>query len=178
LGKTLNDLAGGDQFKVRYVATMKNGMVFSDANASQGVITSAGTTFTTSFSVPVFCPSALAGTYNTLTTGTSTDSAPSPNPTVNFPSQVTITVVPLSKTAYRMTDSFGGLYLEWYDVYGVDGPLPATINALCGTIAVTKFSDPFGSVVTGTGTYNGNGSITINWKNSFGDAATTVYTKQ
>lgn len=120
------------------------------------------------------CPSDLAGTYDVLSSGSSTDGAPANNPIVDFPYQVTIT-----KTAdktYEVSDIFAGVYEDWYcEAYGYCFETPATIKDVCGNLS-GSFEDGFESAVTVTGTNNYDGTLTITWENDFGDTATATYT--
>ena len=120
------------------------------------------------------CPSELAGTYDVLSSGSSTDGAPVNNPVVDFSYQVT-----LAKTGehtYTVSDIFAGVYIEWYcDAYGYCTETPATITDVCGNLS-GSFTDGFDSAVTITGTNNYDGTLTITWENAYGDTATATYT--
>lgn len=125
----------------------------------------------------------IGGDYNSVTTGKSTDTC-CPDETVDLASTVNITAN--GDGTFTIDDFSAGLYLEWYAVYGVtpDFPLP-------GTITVTDFSDPennliaisgsepFGTSISGTGTYNPcTGDITYTWTNGYDDTGTASLTLQ
>jgi hypothetical protein len=123
------------------------------------------------------CPSDLAGTYSVLSSGSSTDSGPTPaeNPITNFPYTVVITAK--GSGAYSMSDGYGGLYRLWYDIYGITKNYPGTFNDVCNTLSGT-FAEPFGTDVNITGKVNANGTLTIRWENGYGDFGVGTYTKQ
>jgi hypothetical protein len=79
-------LATEDQINLITFVTLNDGRTFSYENAAPSIIVNPnGSSFTSSFNTFVGCPSNIkTGVYTTVTTGTSTDSAPNPNPTVNF----------------------------------------------------------------------------------------------
>jgi len=159
---------------VTYV-TLSDGRTFDYRNVAASIVRNpANASFTATFNTFVGCPSDLrTGTYTTVTTGTSTDSAPNPNPTVNFPGQVTITRV--TPTSYQVSDATGGLYFAWYGVYGAPRDLPGTLNDICGQYTLTA-PGVFDETFTGTTTISPQGVITFAWTNEFGDEGTTVFT--
>jgi len=192
VGKTLNDLQGGDLFNFRTRVTLNDGRVYPSVvledvniggtvqdfnNIDGGIVNNtAFASFTARFGTFVGCPSALNGTYDTETTATSTDGC-CPDPiTVN--SQVTITRT--SPTSYRVTNFSAGTYDAWYcapyDLCNGNtfNGLGSTLLDICGNVTWT--AGYWGS--QGTGTVGPDGKITISWDNEFGDAGTTVFTKR
>lgn len=125
----------------------------------------------------VSCTSDLAGTYNVKTTGASTDSGPTPseNPISNFP--YTVVITDLGGGEYTISDAFGGVYMLWYDIYGLDFEVEGSFSDVCGNIS-GKFPEPFGTDVIYTGTVNSDGTLSIHWENGYGDFGDSVYTKQ
>lgn len=134
--------------------------------------------FSVQQSFTVSCPSSLGGMYNASTTASSTDPGPSPseNPIANFPYEVE--VVDNGGGNYTISDAFGGVYILWYDIYGLDFEVPGTFSDVCGTIS-GSFGEPFQTTVTYTGSVDAaTGVITINWINGFDDQGTTILTPQ
>ncbi|MBD0255496.1 MAG: hypothetical protein ICV83_07225 [Cytophagales bacterium] len=168
-------LATEDQINLITFVTLSDGRTFSYQNAAASIVVNPnGSSFTTTFNTFVGCPSNIrTGAYTTVTTGTSTDSAPNPNPTVNFPGQVTITR--LTPTSYQVSDVTGGLYFAWYGVYGAPNTLPGTLNDICGQFTLTA-PGVFDETFTGTVTIDAQGVITYEWTNEFEDTGTTVFT--
>jgi len=125
------------------------------------------------FSFTVVCPSDLAGTYTSTTTGQSTDGC-CPNETT-LTNTVTVTG---ADGAYTVSDFSAGLYLEWYSVYGVtpDTNVSGSISDVCGEVS-GSFGEPFGSTINLTGSVDsGTGVITYTWMNGFGDTGTVILT--
>lgn len=121
------------------------------------------------------CPSDLAGTYNVLSSGSSTDAAPENNPIEDFPYQVE--VVDAGNKTYTISDGFAGLYIEWYcDAYGTCTETEGNFKDVCGNLS-GAWVGPFGSDVSLTGSVNEDGTLTITWVNGFGDTATSTYTR-
>ena len=175
------DFEIGDRLIVTAELTLKNGKVikiYNDdgtTNASIDVTNSPLYSFSQTYNVA--CPSDLAGTYSVLTSGSSTDPGPSAseNPIANFPYTVTITAK--GGGSYTISDAFGGVYILWYDIYGLTFEVPGQFDDVCGVISGT-FPEPFGTDVTYTGNVDPDtGVITINWINGFDDQGTSILTK-
>jgi hypothetical protein len=133
----------------------------------------------TSFALDIFkkCDSELAGTYDVLSTGESTDGGTG-FPTVDdFPYVVEITKNPDSDIEYFISDGVAGVYIEWYTVYGYTFETEGNFTDVCQSLS-GSWVDAFGSTVNLTGTDNGDGTLTINWVNGFGDTVTAIYTKR
>lgn len=129
--------------------------------------------------LPFSCPSDLAGVYNSVTTGSSTDDCCKAEPTVNFTSVVTLTK--LSDGKYQLSDFSAGLYFHWYVVYGISSTeqSPGKIQDICGDVSIFDTTEPFGTEVTGGGTIDLVAkTITYTWTNGYGDSGTVVLTKQ
>lgn len=125
----------------------------------------------------VACPSDLGGTYNVISSGSSTDSGPTAdeNPITNYP--YTVTITDNGGGNYTISDAFGGLYILWYDIYGITGDEEGTFDDVCGTIS-GEFPEPFGTNVIYTGNVDSEtGVITIDWINGYDDEGTMVLTK-
>ena len=187
---SLDNLQGGDAFNFRNITTLTNGRIFSDSTIISdapafgtnrpGSITAniiaatATTSFTSSFSTFVGCPSNLAGRYRVVTTATSTDGCCPDEVTVNYETNLTQT----GATTYSLTDFSSGTYASWYCApYGLCSAtfegLGAAALDVCGQISLS--ATYWGS--SGTGSVDeATGVITIQWANVFGDAGTSVLT--
>jgi len=178
-----DDFAIGDQLKISTDITLKNGQVINllNANGSQnyGPDIANSPLYTVTQTYLVSCPSDLGGTYASVSSGSSTDSGPTPdeNPIANYTSTVTLT--DNGGGNYIISDPYGGLYNLWYDIYGItpDFNLSETVIDVCGTIS-GSWTDAFGGAVTFEGIVNEDGTITFTWINEFGDTGTTTLTKQ
>lgn len=151
----------GDQFDFYYELTTAKGEKMNS-------------TFRTR--VLVSCSSDLAGSYSVLSSGTSTDSEPINNPITDFAYDVVIT--DNGGGNYTISDGVAGLYMEWYCTpYGYCFETEGNFTDICGDLSGT-WTEAFGCDITLTGTDNGDGTLSINWSNCFGDSATAIYTKQ
>lgn len=174
------DFAIGDSFTVTAELTLKNGTVIKILNdngtRSYGQDIANSNVYKVTQVFNVACESDLAGTYSVLSSGTSTDSGPTPdeNPITNHPYTVTITAN--GGGSYTMSDGYGGLYLLWYDIYGVTGDYPGSFSDVCGVLS-GSYAEPFGTTVTLTGTVNPDGTLSIHWVNGYDDFGDSVFTR-
>lgn len=175
------DFELGDQLIVTTELTLKNGTVIKILNdngtRSYGADVANSPLYKVVQVYNVACPSDLGGTYNVISSGSSTDSGPTPseNPIENFP--YTVTITDNGGGNYTISDAFGGLYLLWYDIYGITGDEEGTFDDVCGTIS-GEFPEPFGTSVIYTGNVDPDtGIITIDWINGYDDQGTMVLTK-
>lgn len=164
-----------DKYDIRFEAINNNDNKFT--NSSNGLDLSSEyykSPFLYSFNLA--CISDLAGTYNVLSSGTSTDTGPTSdeNPITNHP--YTVNIISNNGGNYTLSDAYGGLYLLWYDIYGISGNYPGTFSDVCGTLSGT-FQEPFGTTVNLTGTVNADGTLSIHWENGYGDFGDSIYTK-
>lgn len=178
---TTSDFEVGDQLKITTELTLRDGsiqkIINDDGtdNFSSNIATSG--TYKVVQSYNVSCPSDLGGTYSVISSGTSTDSGPTAeeNPITNYP--YTVTITDNGGGNYTISDAFGGLYLLWYDIYGItDADSKGEFNDICGVISGT-FVEPFGTDTNITGTVNPDGTLSIHWENGYGDMGDSVYTK-
>jgi len=125
------------------------------------------------------CPSDLAGVYDTLTTGCFGDGNGGCEPNFDFTGLthvVTITQTQISDREYIFSDITGGLYLFGY-TGGADNPV--IVRDGCGILRLNSQRD----IVRGFGEFNGSGevrddgSLVLNWSNSWGDQGKTIFTK-
>jgi len=161
VGSTLADMELGDVFTYGF----------------KDVVTASGTYKSTkTLSVVVSCPSTLAGDYAVTATGTSTDGC--------CPDETTVTgVVTLTDAGggkYDISDWSGGLYLEWYDIYGITATSnEGEIEDICDQITFLTTSEPFGETLEGSGSVDpATGVITYSWLNGYGDQGTVTMTPQ
>lgn len=174
------DLGVGDALKITAELTLKNGTIVKilndDGTPNYGADIANSNVFKVLQTYNVSCPSDLGGTYTVLTSGFSTDSGPTPdeNPISNFPYTVTITAN--GGGNYSISDAFGGVYILWYDIYGLDFEVEGNFDDVCGVISGV-FPEPFGTDVTYTGTVNPDGTLSIHWINGYGDEGDSVFTK-
>lgn len=176
---TSEDFATGDQLIISADITLKDGTVLKimnddgTNNFSSNIATS--NLYKVFQTYNVSCPSDLGGTYSVLTSGESTDGGVvTNNPVTNHP--YTVTITDNGGGNYTISDSFGGLYIYWYDIYGLTFDVESDFTDICGSIS-SEFEDPFGSIVNYTGTVNPNGTISIHWTNDFGDFGDSILTK-
>lgn len=175
------DFESGDKLTISADITLKDGTVVKiinddgSNNFSSNIATSNLYKLFQTYNVS--CTSNLEGTYSVISSGTSTDSGPtsSENPISNFP--YTVQISALGGGDYTISDAFGGIYILWYDIYGLDFEVEGSFSDVCGTIS-GKFPEPFGTDVIFSGTVNSNGTISIHWENGYGDFGDSVYTKQ
>lgn len=163
LNKSPNDVKVGENIIFYFDVTDGTGFVSRDRNT---VV------------LPFSCPSELAGTYTSVTSGTSTDAC-CPTPEADFASEVTL--VKLSDGKYQINDFSAGLYLKWYNVYGIASvnDSPGKIQDICGNLSFFDTTEPFATPITGTGTVNIDTKvITYTWKNGYDDTGTVVLTKK
>lgn len=131
---------------------------------------------TATHNVAIVCESTLAGTYTTTTTGTSTDPCCPDETTVT--GEVTLTAGS-SDGAYSISDWSAGMYLEWYDVYGITAAtnMSVTIQDVCGAISIAETGEPFGNTFSATGSVDAaTGVITYTWLSGWGDTAVVTMT--
>ncbi|NBC83143.1 MAG: hypothetical protein GVY19_07150 [Bacteroidetes bacterium] len=140
LGMSLSDLESTDEIYININVVTPSGL-----EAGSG---------TSAYKTVVACPSDIAGTYNVLASGSSTDPGPSAdeNPISGFEYQVTLTAI--NGYQYTISDFSGGLFTLWYDIYNLSGDYPGTIQDLCGALSYTGTSGPFGSPIAGSGSYD------------------------
>lgn len=175
-----SDFAIGDVFTVSSIVTLKNGRVINilkdDATNNFSPDIASSQSYKLSQSYNVSCSSNLGGTYNVISSGTSTDDGPSAeeNPITDYP--YTVTLTDEGGGIYKLSDAYGGLYILWYDIYGIDTDNSGTISDICGTLS-GSFNEPFDTLVTMTGVVNPDGTLSLHWENGFGDFGDSIYTK-
>lgn len=176
-----DDFEIGDKLIITAELTLMNGKVIviynNDGSTNVGIDITNSPLYDFSQTYNVACPSDLGGTYNVVSSGASTDPGVNPalNPATNYAYSVVIT--DNGGGSYKISDAFGGLYLLWYDIFGITGETPGTFSDVCGEIS-GQFAEPFGTDVIYTGSVNQDtGVITINWINGYDDQAVMTLTK-
>lgn len=127
--------------------------------------------------IQITCNSDIGGTYTSTTTGTSTDSCCPNETTVTG----TVTLTDNGNGFYTISDWSAGMYLEWFDVYGITATTDLTteIRDICDAIGAGDFNEPFGQAVQLSGSRDAaTGVITYTWTSGWGDQATVTLTPQ
>jgi len=122
----------------------------------------------------VSCSSNLAGEYTSTTTGMSTDGCCPGSVTV----EKDITLTDLGGGKYTINDWSGGLYLEWYAVYGItaDTDMTATLEDVCDVVS-GSLTEPFGTAASLSGAVDlTTGIITFSFLTGYDDVGTIVMT--
>jgi len=187
------DGSRGGNFTMHPVVALVDGRVYpgyihltstdSILNIGTGPQGNQGTgAFTLQKGTAILCPPVdISGSYLVVsTTGTSTDGCCPGTVTVSG-NTVTITALPGSLTNFNVSDITGGIYLEWYDVYGITSPedSPGVFLFNCNEVTIVDTTEPFGSPVQGDGLYDATTkTITYTWSNGYGDSATVELRKQ
>jgi len=155
-----------DNLELGEVVTLDLALRDSDVNLAR--------TDTVSFEFQITCPSDLGGTYDAVTTGTSTDPC--------CPGAVTamavVTLTDKGGGVYTISDWSSGIYLAWYAIYGISSmtDLSGDVTELCGAIS-GSFGEPFGTAVNVVGSVDpSTGVITYDWSNGYADQATVTLT--
>ena len=118
----------------------------------------------------------IAGTYDVVTNGESTDPGPTNNPLVDFAS--TVVVTDNGNGTYTFSDGWAGVYVEWYTMYGYTFLEEQTITLTPCLDLTGAWTDAFDGSNALSGTVNTDGTLSIRVANSFGDVVDQVYTIQ
>jgi hypothetical protein len=185
------DGSRGGNFTFSPKVTLNDGRVYpsyvyvspqdSFLNVATSIIGSNATgAFTLSVVTSITCPPTdISGTYRVISAiGTSTDGCCVGETTV---SGNLVTITADNPTTFSVSDITGGLYFEWYDVYGITAPedSPGKFNYNCSEVNITNTTEPFGTGVQGSGDYvAASGRITYTWFNGFADQGTVILEKQ
>jgi hypothetical protein len=130
--------------------------------------------------VAVVCASDLAGTYNAVSGGTSTDGDAAINPAVDIQSVITLTATS-TPGEYAIDKSTGKVMDAWYlgVYYGEARDIAGVIKDACGSITLDSYEGPWGEgIVESSGSIDASGVITFTAMNEFGDEWTVVMTPQ
>lgn len=186
------DGSSGGNFVIRPKVTLRDGRVYpayvhlsptdSILNLATSIIGSSGANgaFTIQVITAITCPPLdISGDYLVVSaTGRSTDGCCPQETTV---SGNIVRVTAENTTTFSLSDFSGGLYLEWYDVYGITSPddSPGKLSYNCQEVNIVNTTEPFSTAVSGGGTYDpSSGTITYSWLNGYGDRGTVTLRKQ
>ena len=130
--------------------------------------------------VSIVCASDLAGTYNAVSGGTSTDGGAAVNPAVDIQSVITLTATE-TPGEYTIDKSTGKVFDAWYlGVYYADPTdVAGVLKDACGSITLDSYESPFGDgIIESSGSVDAAGVITFTAMNEYGDEWTVVMTPQ
>lgn len=163
VGLSYADFAPGDQFNVEGVIVHNNGTEFRGSNSSS-TVTGAAFQGLARFTRPLACPSELDQTVSYVTTDVWCDGS-----TVTG----TVDIVGQGGGRYIFSDWAFGAYGPCYGGGTAGGDLHFT--DVCEVVSFTGFTDSFGDTWTYDSSISGE-EWTINWVNTYGEAANTVIT--
>ncbi len=181
------DGSEGGNFQISSRVTLTDGRKYPDwihisptdsiLNIAGSVQAAANTAFTMQVLASITCPPFdISGSYRVVSAiGESTDGCCSGSETMVSGNTVTLTAE--DPYTFVVSDFSGGLYLEWYDVYGITSPDDSPGNLLynCDEVNFVNTTEPFGAGVQGGGTYDPvTGVIVFAWINGYGDNATVT----
>jgi hypothetical protein len=184
------DGSRGGNFIFSSRVTLNDGRVYPDyvhvsaqdsfLNIGTGIAGAANGAFTLALNTAITCaPVDISGAYTVISAeGASTDGC---CPGVVEVSGNTVQVTATSETTFSVSDLTGGLYLEWYDVYGITSPnqTPGNLSYNCSEVLIVNSPEPFGTTFQGSGTYDAaTRRIEFSWINGFADEATIILEKQ
>ncbi len=164
-GTNAESILPGDEFNFSSQVIKTDGSIFTSANSSATVATSAAFASHFTFTLPVGCPSDLTGTYTF--TGSEFWCG-------NDGNSGEVDIIALGGGTYAFSDwSFGG-YLSCYGSGAADAQT-LTFTDVCAEVSFTGFTDSFGDTWTFTSSVEGN-AWTITWENTYGESGTGVIT--
>jgi hypothetical protein len=124
--------------------------------------------------VRIVCESDIAGTYDASTTGAgNTPDGEIPGAMWDGVGVVTLTAT--EDVGIYTIDEITG---EFYNLFWEGAKEEGTFRDECGDYSIDTKTDQYGDTLTATVTNNGDGTITIEWDNTYGDAGTTILTPQ
>jgi len=130
--------------------------------------------------ISIVCASDLAGTYNAVSGGSSTDGGAAVNPAVDIESVITLTATE-TPGEYDIDQSTGKVFDAWYLGVYYDDPtdIAGVLKDACGSITLDSYESPFGDgIIESSGSVDANGIITFTAMNEYGDEWTVVMTPQ
>lgn len=176
LGKTIDDVDGGESFRFEGTLKKTDGSTFTSTNTSGNIQSTAGTLRGMfRIVVPIICPSGLAGTYDVVTTGWCGDT---------WEGQVTWVeegpgVYNIESTLDDVTD-FDFSMGAYYACYGPGSTLPGgnlQLSDACNKLSYTGASR-WGEVYEFNSIVVDGSTLTLDWKNDYDpEAGVTVLTR-
>ena len=170
----------GNFFEFDCEATGTNGETASYENLDDDIVGSAEQLQGFRFTGAVVCPSdpsLIVGTYDCITSGVSTDGG-TPTP-IAIDIEHVVTISETDREGYYEISDFSiGCYFYWYEVYGIAGDLPGTIQDVCGVYNYVETVGPWGAPQWASVIIHGDGTISIDGVNGWGDTWTSELTKR
>jgi hypothetical protein len=124
------------------------------------------------WSINFSCPSDIGGIYNTTASGSFGDgSGGEAAPYAGLSAQVELTPTE-TDGVYSIDDMSFGLYPQGYD----DTPPSGRVRDICNSLSDLGDADRYGDPFTISGTVNADGTINLEWSNTYGDAGPVVLT--
>lgn len=192
MGKTIDDLNGGDDIIYDGYIVMKDGRRFGPDNTGGSVQGGAGFDGIFRFIKPLLCPSELAGTYNAVATNSSQGAGIGWDDCAGNTWEGELTFVSVGDGEYTITTKNGDLELDdmsfgnFYACYESDaqGSMPnadpanrtLTLIDACNQLSF-KGSSQWGEVYTFTEVKVEGSSLTLAWTNDYGEGGSTVITR-
>lgn len=127
-----------------------------------------------SVDIRVVCTSDIAGTYDAETTGAA-NSDGGEIPGALWDGIGTVTLAETTDIGVYEIDEITG---EFYNLFWGGGKEAGVFRDACGIYSIDSKTDQYGDTITATVTNNGDGTITIEWENTYGDYGTTILTPQ
>lgn len=163
-----------------YPAYVKLSAKDSFLNLAPSINGAAASSFTLAFNSFITCPPVdISGDYEVIEArGKSTDGC--------CPKEVilkgnTVKITRLTASTFKLSDLTGGLYFDWYDVYGITKPddSPGEIAFSCNEVFIQNSPEPFGDKFAGKGLFNAEDkSIIYDFTNGYGDAGKIILKKK
>jgi len=176
---TFNPLVKLNDVRV-YPAYVKLSAKDSFLNIAPSINGAPASSFTLAFNSFITCPPVdISGDYEVIEAkGKSTDGC--------CPKEVvlkgnTIKVTRLTLSSFKLSDLTGGLYFDWYDVYGITKveDSPGEISFSCNEVFIQNSPEPFGDKFSGQGLYNPeNKTIIYDFTNGYGDVGKVTLKKK
>lgn len=176
LGLTDSQFTGGDQFVIRLAIVLKDGRVFTRANANSNIVGGAYFSSPFQYNANVVCPitESLAGTHTYVTSNMKAGTAGTPcgstvSGSVIFGATATPGVYTISDMSFGLQGS-----VCWSD----DPAFSASsrVTWFCANL-VSSGVDKYGDSYTYKITSSVGSKMTITWVNTYNDSATTVLTR-
>lgn len=165
-GLTEDDLSPGDKFVFNGRVITTEGQTFQGSNSSASVV---GSSFRGhfDFTLPVGCPSNLAGTFAYSTTAVFCDGSQTVTGEVEL--------IDLGAGQYTFSDWSFGAYSICYGSTSVANSTSLNFQDVCLNVTYTGFVDVYGDTWTFGNEIDGE-TWTITWDNTYGESAVSVIT--